>query len=107
MERRKLLLEPIDGRLEPRHERVWRGQPYPLGATWDGKGVNFAIFSEHATKVELCLFDSIDSNAPSRTIPLPDRTDLVFHGSIGGILMGVALIGGLLSSLAAFTSRTR
>jgi glycogen operon protein len=51
-----------------------------LGATYDGAGVNFAIFSEHATKVELCLFDSVDSQAPSRTIPLPDRTDLVFHG---------------------------
>jgi len=38
--------------------RIWPGRPYPLGATWDGAGVNFAIFSEHATKVELCLFDS-------------------------------------------------
>ena len=38
--------------------RVWTGSPYPLGATWDGVGVNFAIFSEHATAVELCLFDS-------------------------------------------------
>ena len=38
--------------------RVWPGHPYPLGATWDGAGVNFALFAEHATKVELCLFDS-------------------------------------------------
>src|SRR5438105_7228635 len=37
--------------------RVWPGQPYPLGANWGGAGVNFALFSEHATKVELCLFD--------------------------------------------------
>ena len=37
--------------------KVWPGQPYPLGATWDGKGVNFALFSAHAEKVELCLFD--------------------------------------------------
>jgi isoamylase len=36
---------------------VWRGQPYPLGATWNGEGVNFAIFSEHATQIELCIFD--------------------------------------------------
>ncbi len=36
---------------------VWPGKPYPLGATWDGEGVNFALFSEHAEKVELCLFD--------------------------------------------------
>ena len=60
--------------------RGWPGRPYPLGATWDGAGVNFALFSEHATKVELCLFDSVSSTAPARTIPLPDRTDLVFHG---------------------------
>ena len=49
--------------------RVWPGRPYPLGATWDGAGVNFALFSEHATKVELCLFDSADDDegvAPHR-----------------------------------------
>ena len=40
--------------------RVWPGSPYPLGATWDGEGVNFALFSEHATGVELCLFDRAD-----------------------------------------------
>ena len=36
---------------------VWPGRPYPLGATWDGQGVNFAIFSEHADRADLCLFD--------------------------------------------------
>jgi glycogen operon protein len=36
---------------------LWRGRPYPLGATWDGEGVNFALYSRHAEKVELCLFD--------------------------------------------------
>ena len=40
--------------------RVWPGAPQPLGATWDGEGVNFALFSEHATAVELCLFDRAD-----------------------------------------------
>src|SRR6266403_2763362 len=40
---------------------VWPGQPYPLGSTWDGEGVNFALYSEHAEKVELCLFDSFRS----------------------------------------------
>jgi len=39
------------------------GAPYPLGATWDGHGVNFALFSEYATGVELCLFDSVDARA--------------------------------------------
>ena len=47
--------------------RVWPGQPYPLGATWTGLGVNFAIFSAYATRVELCLFDSIDASAPSES----------------------------------------
>jgi isoamylase len=40
---------------------VWRGQPFPLGATWDGRGTNFALFSEHAETVELCLFDDADN----------------------------------------------
>ena len=62
------------------HLRVWPGAPYPLGATWDGVGVNFAIFSEHATKVELCLFDSPDAELESLTIPLSEQTDMVWHG---------------------------
>lgn len=37
--------------------RIWPGESYPLGATWDGGGTNFALFSEHATRVVLCLFD--------------------------------------------------
>jgi isoamylase len=51
--------------------RVWPGHPSPLGATWDGKGVNFALFSEHATKVELCLFDAVDAPTKTHRIPLP------------------------------------
>ncbi|MBV8417006.1 MAG: hypothetical protein JO251_17510, partial [Verrucomicrobia bacterium] len=46
--------------------RVWPGCPYPLGATWDGMGVNFALFSENATKVELCLFDSVNAQSESQ-----------------------------------------
>ena len=46
--------------------RIWPGEPYPLGATWDGLGVNFAIFSEHATRVELCLFDCPDGDERER-----------------------------------------
>ncbi|HZJ31971.1 MAG TPA: glycogen debranching protein GlgX [Vicinamibacterales bacterium] len=60
--------------------RVWPGQPYPLGATWTGLGVNFAIYSAHATRVELCLFDSTDAIGPSVCIPLPEHTDMVWHG---------------------------
>src|SRR6202034_1613210 len=60
--------------------RVWPGRPYPLGGTWDGAGVNFAIFSERATQVELCLFDAPDSRKESQRIRLPESTDLVWHG---------------------------
>lgn len=58
---------------------IWPGDPYPLGATWDGKGVNFALFSENATKVELCLFDSPESKQESHRIPLTERTHFVWH----------------------------
>ena len=57
---------------------VWPGRPYPLGATWDGEGVNFALFSEHAEKVELCLFDARGRREVER-ISLPERTDMVWH----------------------------
>jgi glycogen operon protein len=60
--------------------RILPGQPFPLGATWDGAGVNFAIYSEYATKVELCLFDTPSSPQESARILLPDRTNLVWHG---------------------------
>src|SRR5436309_9542058 len=59
--------------------RVWPGDPYPLGATWTGVGVNFALFSAHATKVELCLFDSADATKESARIVLPEHTDMVWH----------------------------
>ena len=68
--------------------RVWPGAPYPLGANWDGVGVNFAIFSEHATRVELCLFDSPDNEVESVTIPLPEHTDMVWHGYLPDVRPG-------------------
>jgi glycogen operon protein len=68
--------------------RVWPGSPHPLGATWDGVGVNFAIFSEHATRVELCLFDSADAEVESLTIPLPEQTDMVWHGYLPDVHPG-------------------
>jgi len=58
--------------------RVWPGHPYPLGATWDGAGVNFALFSEHATKVELCLFDQFWRREIHRVL-LREQTDQVWH----------------------------
>ena len=68
--------------------RVWPGAPYPLGATWDGVGVNFALFSEHATRVELCLFDSADDDSESLTIPLTEQTDMVWHGYLPDVRPG-------------------
>jgi isoamylase len=58
--------------------KVWPGRPYPLGATWDGEGVNFALFSAHAEKVELCLFDRSGNREEARIV-LPEYTDEVWH----------------------------
>ncbi len=68
--------------------KTWPGYPYPLGATWDGQGVNFALFSEHATAVELCLFDRPDASKESRRIPIEERNDLVWHVYIPGLWPG-------------------
>jgi glycogen operon protein len=61
---------------------IWRGAPYPLGAHWDGGGVNFALFSENATAVELCLFDA---DGGEQRIRIPERTDQVWHAYLPGI----------------------
>jgi isoamylase len=68
--------------------RVWPGRPYPLGATWDGAGVNFALFSENATKVELCLFDSPEATNETHRIVLPEHTDMVWHGHLPDVEPG-------------------
>jgi len=57
---------------------VWPGKPYPLGASWNGEGVNFALFSEHAEQVELCLFD-IKGRREVERIPMRWQTDQVWH----------------------------
>jgi len=62
-----------------RRVRMREGLPFPLGATWDGLGVNFALFSAHASKVELCLFDDSGDRELER-IELPEYTDEVWHG---------------------------
>ncbi len=68
--------------------RVWPGAPAPLGATWDGEGTNFALFSEHATAVELCLFDSPESARESERIPLRERTAQVWHAYLPDVRPG-------------------
>jgi glycogen operon protein len=59
--------------------RVYPGSPYPLGATWDGMGVNFSLFAEHARKVELCLFDGADAGSASRCVEMTEQTDMAWH----------------------------
>ena len=67
--------------------RVWPGQPHPLGAEWDGRGVNFALFSAHAEKVDLCLFDRNGMRETAR-ITLPEYTDDVWHGYLPDLRPG-------------------
>lgn len=69
---------------EPR--AVWPGVPFPLGATWDGSGTNFALFSAHADKVELCLCD--DDGKERERIELPEYTDEIWHGYLPGVRPG-------------------
>jgi isoamylase len=59
--------------------RVWPGVPYPLGATWTGSGVNFALYSANATGVDLCLFDTPESDQENLRIRLKEKTDHVWH----------------------------
>ncbi len=51
---------------------VWPGRPFPLGPTWDGNGTNFSLYSEHAERVELCLFD--DESREERVLPVPVKS---------------------------------
>jgi len=75
---------------------VWRGRPSPLGASWDGAGVNFALYSQHASRVELCLFDPKGRREIGR-VELTERTDHVWHGYLPaarpGLLYGYRVHG--------------
>jgi glycogen operon protein len=75
---------------------LWRGRAWPLGATWDGSGVNFALFSKNAQRVELCLFDPKGRREVER-IDLVDRTDFIWHGYLPdarpGLLYGYRVHG--------------
>ncbi|HEU5145069.1 MAG TPA: hypothetical protein VFT90_00070, partial [Chryseosolibacter sp.] len=59
--------------------KTYPGVPYPLGATWDGQGVNFALFAENATGVELCLFDERMGATQTTTIPIKEKTHHMYH----------------------------
>ena len=73
---------------QPTAVSVCPGKPYPLGATWDGHGVNFALFSENATRVELCLFDSPEAERESSRLRLPEQTDMVWHAYLPDVKPG-------------------
>ncbi len=68
--------------------RVWPGSPTPLGATWDGEGTNFAVFSEHATGVDLCLFNHPEDAQDAVRIPLRERTDQIWHAYLPDVRPG-------------------
>lgn len=68
--------------------RVWPGKPYPLGATWDGRGVNFSLYSENADKIELCLFDAANQGQPAATVEMVDQTDLTWHAYLPDVRPG-------------------
>jgi glycogen operon protein len=67
--------------------RIDDGSPAPMGATWDGRGVNFALFSAHATAVELCLFEPTGRRETAR-LHLPARTEQIWHGYVAGVRPG-------------------
>ncbi|RYC70248.1 glycogen debranching protein GlgX [Spirosoma sordidisoli] len=72
----------------PTADQIKPGKPYPLGATFDGEGINFALFSENATGVYLCLYDVADPSRETAMIPLTERTELVWHIHIDGLQPG-------------------
>ncbi|WPO97991.1 glycogen debranching protein GlgX [Pseudomonas sp. HR96] len=92
MARQKKQQQPPVG--EP--SRIREGLPFPLGASWDGLGVNFALFSANATKVELCIFDSTGETELER-IELPEYTDEIYHGYLPdahpGLIYGYRVYG--------------
>src|SRR3954470_226308 len=71
----------------PKPVKVWKGSYYPLGATWTGDGVNFALFSEHATSVELCLFEGLGQPENVR-VRFSERANHVWHGFVPGLKPG-------------------
>ncbi len=74
--------------MAPFPERLEPGVPYPLGATWDGLGTNFAVFSANATRIDLCIFDPNGRREVAR-FTLPEHTDEVWHGYLRGARPGM------------------
>jgi glycogen operon protein len=68
-------------------DRIKEGLPFPMGASWDGKGTNFSVFSAHASKVEVCIFDAEGEKELERIV-LPEYTDQIWHGYLPDIKPG-------------------
>src|SRR6185503_15064166 len=79
-----ILTRAADSTVTPAVAELWPGKAYPLGATYDGSGTNFAVFSEAAERVELCLFD----NGDETRVTLPEVDGFVWHGFIPNIEPG-------------------
>ena len=96
--------------MSQQRSRITEGQPFPLGSTWDGLGVNFALFSAHATKVELCIFDP-DGLQEIERIELPEYTDEIWHGYLPdahpGLIYGYRVYGPYAVSYTHLTLPTK
>jgi isoamylase len=79
-----IVVNDKESKVEYMLTKMLPGKPYPLGVTWDGEGVNFAVFSENAEKVEVCLFDAPNSKSQRGCIPLGQVTGHVWHGYLPG-----------------------
>ena len=69
-------------------DRLSPGSPYPLGATWDGLGVNFAVYSAHAERIDLCIFDETGRREIAR-YEMPEWTDEIWHGYLPHVRAGL------------------
>jgi isoamylase len=69
-------------------QTIWRGRPYPRGATFDGRGVNFAVFSSVANRIAVCLFDPVDPKREFERFDLPDHNGNVWHGYVPDLKPG-------------------
>src|SRR5258706_1199635 len=84
---RQLTASPSRYMIEIRRNRIKEGSPFPRGATWNGAGTNFAVLSENATKIEVCLFDEAGEREIQR-IALPEHTDQIWHGYLPAVPPG-------------------
>src|SRR5262249_38811275 len=70
------------------NRELWPGTPYPLGATYDGSGVNFAVYSRVAERVEICLFDPAEPTVEKERFSLPEVSSFIWHGYAPGLEPG-------------------